>query len=163
MKVLQREINYDITKCILCAIPTCIVALPIIIPLILTGLVSKYMLNLYESFCNKIGYFIESLLKIDFNRCFIEDNYIIIQFIKAKLSKVIMDKLDERLLHEKIIIYNQNEFEINIEKIKKKFISQNHIKDLRKIFSDNFNILLLGQTGVGKSSLINEFLKLKEE
>ena len=128
-----------------------------------SGLFNNYMRNFCESFLNTIFNFLESLLRIDFNKFFITDNYIIIHFIKAKILKVIMDKLDERLLHEKIIIYNQNEFEINIEKIKKKFISQNHIKDLRKIFSDNFNILLLGQTGVGKSSLINEFLKLKEE
>ena len=111
---------------------------------------------------DKIFNFIDSSIGISFKRNFIEDNYIIIQFIKAKLSNFIIEKLDEQLLHEKIIIYNQNEFEKIMAKIKV-LISQNHIKELRKISSDNFNILLLGQTNVGKSTLINEFLKLENK
>ncbi len=163
MKVFERQTKYEAPICIFIFLPILLVTSPILFTLGISGLFSNYMRNFGESFLNKIFNFFEILFRIDFNKSFIMDNYIIIHFIKAKILKVIMDKLDERLLPEKIIIYNQKEFEINIEKIKKKFISLNHIKDLRKIFSDNFNILLLGQTNVGKSTLINEFLKLEEE
>ena len=47
-----------------------------------------------------------------------------------------------------------------IEKIKTKIISSKYIIQLQKILSKNFNILLIGNTNVGKSTLINEFLNL---
>ena len=41
-------------------------------------------------------------------------------------------------------------------------ISLKYIQKLKKIITKNFNVLLVGNTNVGKSTLINEFLKLEE-
>ena len=47
--------------------------------------------------------------------------------------------------------------------VKKKLMNKKYIDNLKKLLTQNFNILILGCTNVGKSTLINEFLKLEEE
>ena len=42
-------------------------------------------------------------------------------------------------------------------------MNKKYIDNLKKLLTQNFNILILGCTNVGKSTLINEFLKLEEE
>ena len=93
---------------------------------------------------------------------FIENNSIIFQRIQQKLTEKIKNQLDQKIFKEKIIIYNEQNFEEKIKKIKEKLISQKYISKLRKILAKNFNILLVGCTNAGKSTLINEFLKLDE-
>ena len=65
-------------------------------------------------------------------------------------------------MHEKIIIYSHVKFEENIKKIYKSLISNDIIKNLKELSTKNMNILLLGGTNVGKSTLINEFLNLEK-
>ena len=160
--VFQREEKYNLIKFYLCFLSILIGTLPISFFLMIPAIFNNYFRSLIDKFVQRIDDFIFDGLGVSFKMNFIKDNCVVIQFIKAKLSKIITEKLDEQLLHEKIIIYNQNEFEKIMAKIKV-LISQNHIKELRKISSDNFNILLLGQTNVGKSTLINEFLKLENK
>ena len=93
---------------------------------------------------------------------FIDNNSIIFKTIQKKLVELIKNQLDEKILKEKIIIYNEQKFEEKIKKIKEKLISDKYISKLRKILAKNFNILLVGCTNAGKSTLINEFLKLDE-
>ena len=42
-------------------------------------------------------------------------------------------------------------------------MSQKNIKNLKELSSKNFNILLLGGTNFGKSTLINEYLQLEND
>ena len=93
---------------------------------------------------------------------FINNNSIIFQAIQKKLTEKIKNQLDEKVLKEKIIIYNEHNFEEKMKKIKEKLISQKYISKLRKVLTKNFNILLVCCTNAGKSTLINEFLKLDE-
>lgn len=76
-------------------------------------------------------------------------------FIKSefnnKLKNLIENDTEEIL---KLIKKNPQNISFNYEEIKSKII--NEIKDM-----DYFNIILIGNTGVGKSTLINGFLKLK--
>ena len=65
-------------------------------------------------------------------------------------------------MKQNIIIYNKKNFENKIIKIKDKLIKEEYIKRLPKIVTKNFNILLVGCTNAGKSTLINEFLKLPD-
>ena len=93
---------------------------------------------------------------------FIKTNSILIQSIQSKLMNIIKEKLDKNLLKEKIIIYNDNNFNENIMKIKNKLLEKKYLERLKKITTNNFNILLLGNTNTGKSTLVNEFLKLDD-
>ena len=68
--------------------------------------------------------------------------------------------LDEKVIKEKIVIYDGKNFENKIKTITDKLLENYFIKKLQKILTKNFNVLLLGNTNVGKSTLINEFLKL---
>ena len=47
-------------------------------------------------------------------------------------------------------------------KIKNKLLEKKYLERLKKITTNNFNILLLGNTNTGKSTLVNEFLKLDD-
>ena len=91
---------------------------------------------------------------------FIKDNIIIITIIKNKFEELIKSKFNQKIFKEKIFIYNKETLNTIIEKIKEKIISTKYINKLKKTLSKNFNILLIGNTNVGKSTLINEFLKL---
>ena len=87
---------------------------------------------------------------------FIQDNSFIINIIKEKIISLIKDKLYENQIKEKLIIFNRENFFSQIQKIKNRILLCHNKKNITK----NFNILLLGNTNVGKSTLINEFLKL---
>ena len=93
-------------------------------------------------------------------RKFISDNKYVINAIQSKLIEKIKNKLDSKMIREKIIIFNDENFNNKIEKIKSILISGKFLEKLKKIIAKNFNILLVGNTNVGKSTLINEFLKL---
>ena len=109
-----------------------------------------YKLNLsINNFFNSLWYKIENE-----NQDFIEDNSIIINYIEDIITEKINDRFDINLFKEKIIIYNEEDLNIKINKIVKKLM-------LNKNIINNYNILLLGNTNVGKSTLINEFLKLE--
>jgi len=107
--------------------------------------------------------FSENIIGQNYKETFIKDNQIIIQSIQEKMLKRIAERLDKNLLNEKIIVYSKEKFDEKIQKIKDKLISSKYIKRLQKIITKNFNILLVGCTNAGKSTLINEFLKLDKE
>ena len=90
------------------------------------------------------------------------DNSIIIQTIQNKLISFIREKLDKKMLKQNIIVYNKENFDNKILKIKNKVLEEDYIKRLQRIVTKNFNILLVGCTNAGKSTLINEFLKLPD-
>ena len=94
---------------------------------------------------------------------FIINNTIISTSIQSKLIDIIGKQLDKNILKEKIIIYNQENFDNKIQKIKNKLLEKNYIEKLQKVITKRFNILLVGCTNAGKSTLINEFLKLDKE
>ena len=77
-----------------------------------------------------------------------------------KIQKQIIKNFEYKIPKEKIIIYNDENFEIIIKKIKNILLKKNYMESLKKLMRNNFNVLLVGCTGVGKSTLINEFLKL---
>ena len=66
------------------------------------------------------------------------------------------------MLKQNIIVYNKENFDNKILKIKNKVLEEDYIKRLQRIVTKNFNILLVGCTNAGKSTLINEFLKLPD-
>ena len=107
--------------------------------------------------------FSENIIGQNYKETFIKDNQIIIQSIQEKMLKRIAERLDKNLLNEKIIVYSKEKFDEKIQKIKDKLISSKYVKRLQKIITKNFNILLVGCTNAGKSTLINEFLKLDKE
>ena len=94
---------------------------------------------------------------------FINDNLMIVTEIECQLIELIKTKLDKKLLNEIIFILNEENFNKQINKVKEKLISKKYIKRLQKVITKTFNILLLGNTNVGKSTLINEFLCLGEK
>ena len=90
---------------------------------------------------------------------FIENNLKILKIIQDNLITQIRTKLKPLINpNNKIIIYTKTNFEDKIQKIKNKITERNNLQALQKIFLNNFNILLLGCTNTGKSTLINEFL-----
>ena len=109
------------------------------------------------------GFLLNKILGVDKKANFINNNSIIIDSIQNKLITKIKEQLDENILKQNIIIYNKENFELKIEKIKNKLLEKNYIKRLQKMITKNFNILLVGCTNAGKSTLINEFLKLTDK
>lgn len=91
---------------------------------------------------------------------FICENMEIINEIESKLFVFIVDHIDKKIAKEKIIIYNNERFNQNIIQVKNKLMEKKYMNKLKKIIANNFNILLVGNTNVGKSTLINEFLNL---
>ena len=114
----------------------------------LFGLIFK-VFDLFDRFINE-------------KKNFIKNNSIIVEKIEKKLIGKINDKLDKNILKEKIIIYNKENFSKIIQRIKDTLIKTNYFKNAKKYITKNFNILLIGNTGAGKSTLINEFLKLDD-
>ena len=92
---------------------------------------------------------------------FILDNINIIRYIENKIRESINNKIKEKITIQKIIVYDKTNFEKKIQIIKNRLISPKYIEKLRKLITKNFNILLVGCTNAGKSTLINEFLKLE--
>ena len=129
-----------------------------------------FIVSIIASFTGGIGALIISMIFLSFfnikynyfyeKRKFISDNNYVINVIQSKLIEKIKNKLDSKIKREKIIIFNDENFNNKIEKIKSILISGKFLEKLKKIIAKNFNILLVGNTNVGKSTLINEFLKL---
>ena len=92
---------------------------------------------------------------------FLRENKIILEKLQENLMVTLRERLDKNLLKEKIIIFNKQNLDNKITEIKIKLLENENIKRLQKIVTKNFNILLVGCTNAGKSTLINEFLKLK--
>ena len=112
---------------------------------------------LYNTFVLR-SFFIYCKLKYEFEN----DNIIIFKIIKNKFEELIKKKFNKKILKEQIVIYSKETLNTKIEKIKEKIFSSKYINKLKAILSKTFNILLIGNTNVGKSTLINEFLKLDE-
>ncbi len=160
INILKRENRYNEFKTIfiysLMAYPTAI-AIGILISGGLGFFISCAVNIVYLQFSK---YLIGKQEKEDF----IKSNYLIFSHIENNLIEIINKKLDKKLLKEQIIyIYNEEKLKIQITKIKNKLLSQKYIQKLKKIITKNFNVLLVGNTNVGKSTLINEFLKLEED
>ena len=98
--------------------------------------------------------------KFSKNDEFIKENEIIFELIESKMMGQIIKNFEYKIPKEKIIIYNDENFEKIIEKIKNIILKKKYLESLKQIMMNNFNILLIGCTGVGKSTLINEFLKI---
>ena len=110
-----------------------------------------------------IGYIVDKIINGNKKLEFINKNSIITEKIQNYLIKIIQNQLDENIIKEKIIIYNKENFDNKIEKIKNKVLEKNYLKKLQKIITKNFNILLVGCTNARKSIVINEFLKLNND
>ena len=115
------------------------------------------------SFMFNMPILVDKLIKEDEKEEFIKNNFIIINLIQNKLIQKIKEEFEKSLVKEKIIIYNKENFNKQIERIKQKLKQTSYIEKLKKIVAKNFNILLLGCTNAGKSTLINEFLHLDEK
>ncbi len=110
-----------------------------------------------------IGLLLGKIIGIEKKSEFIINNSLITEKIQNDLIKIIKEQLDQNIIKEKIIIYNKENFDNKIQKIKNKLLEKNYLKKLQKIIAKNFNILLVGCTNAGKSTLINEFLKLDKD
>ena len=119
------------------------------------GLVGLYIVN--NLFFNKV-------FSKDSQKSFIFENDAIVSMIQSDIEEKIKIKikLEEKIKGEKIIILSKKQFNIQLDIVKKVLISQKFIQKMRAIITKNFNILLLGNKNTGKSTLINEFLKLKK-
>ena len=104
-------------------------------------------------------YSINPKQKVDF----INDNLMIVATIECQLIQLIKSKLDKKILSETIFILNEEKFNERIKRVKEKLISKKYINRLQKVVTKYFNILIIGKTNVGKSTLINEFLNLSEK
>ena len=96
---------------------------------------------------------------------FLIENEIIIEKIQNELFVLMNNKLEDTINKEKedkIIIYSQNNFENKIKRIKQKLVKKK-LEKLKKVVRNNFNIILVGCTNAGKSTLINEFLNLDKD
>ena len=122
------------------------------------GIIAESVLNITISLI--VSKFVHKHMKNEEKDQFIVNNILIIDNIQNKLLDFVKEQLDNKLLKEKIITYNKIKFEDKIQKIKDKLICSKYMKKLQSMISNNFNILLVGNTNVGKSTLINEFLKL---
>ena len=120
----------------------------------------------YYSLCLAAGFMTRfatgKLTGQDEKEKFYLNNLIIIQIIQDKLMTIIKEKLDKNILKQTVIIYNIENFDNKMMKIKNKLLEKKYLEKLQKIFTKNFNVLILGCTNAGKSTLINEFLKLPD-
>lgn len=132
---------------------------------IIAGILTGGVAAFFMSFGIGIGssVIMNAILKPGEKMKFLRENKIIIQHLQQKLIINLREKLDKNILKEKIIIYNKQNFDNKIAEIKNKLLEDEYIKRLQKMVTKNFNILLVGCTNAGKSTLINEFLKLEGE
>ena len=124
------------------------------------GFFAEAAINFTVSFV--LAKFIHKYMDNEEKDQFILNNILIIDNIQNKLFDFVKEQLDKKILKENIITYNDIKFKAKIEKIKNKLICSKYMEKLQNLISNNFNILLVGNTNVGKSTLINEFLKLDE-
>jgi len=112
-----------------------------------------------------LSFITKKLLKNSYSKKdeFVQENEMLFELIEMKMQKKIIDNFDKKIPKEKIIVYNDENFKEIILKIKNILLKKNYIESLKKIMRNNFNVLLIGCTGVGKSTLINEFLKLDKD
>ena len=89
---------------------------------------------------------------------FINDNIYIAETINMKFLEIIMNKLNEKIKKERIIVYNQNKFKEKIQKIKNILISQKYLNNLK---GKENNILIINRENIDNNRLINEFLNLQ--
>ena len=108
--------------------------------------------NISEKLINKI-------FSLKEKERFIYQNTKIIEKIQSFLfSKIFDELLDANIIeNKKITIYNKESFRNNLISVKEKLISVEYISKL----TNTFNVLSVGATNVEKSSLINDFFKLK--
>ena len=111
------------------------------------------------------GFAILMHYKLKGKQKFLIENEIIIEKIQNELFVLMNNKLEDTINKEKedkIIIYSQNNFENKIKRIKQKLVKKK-LDKLKKVVRNNFNIILVGCTNAGKSTLINEFLNLDKD
>ena len=77
---------------------------------------------------------------------FIVNNSIITTNIQNKLIDIINKQLDKNILKEKIIIYNKENFDNKIQKIKSKLLEKKYILKLQNVVTSRFNIQIVGCT-----------------
>ena len=98
---------------------------------------------------------------------FINKNKNLTNYIMEDLEKdvagILLDDQNNKKIKQNISIkvFSNKKFNKILEKAKNKFI-QKCGKEFKKTVSENFNVLLLGKTGVGKTTLINSFLELSD-
>ena len=169
INILSRENYWNSIKTFGCSSIPLLLYLPLLVTLAAPCALSEkfdYFMgevvkkSQFLGLCFIIDFFDFKVFKSKKKRNFIEDNSQIINKIEDNILLLIKDKLNENKINEKIFIYNKENFNIIIGKIKNNIISPNYIEKLREVLGKNYNILLLGNTGVGKSTLINEFLNL---
>ena len=83
--------------------------------------------------------------------------------IECQLIQLIKSKLDKKILSETIFILNEEKFNERIKRVKEKLISKKYINRLQKVVTKYFNILIIGKTNVGKSTLIKRIFKFKRK
>ena len=119
-----------------------------------------YYANLYR-FANKLALPSKNHFRFEGKDKFIKDNFKIVRIIISDLLLKIFNLMNEKIINEKTInIYTNKTFEKKTNLIEEEINSNKYIKKLKRKIIKKFNILLLGNTNVGKSTLINEFLKL---
>ena len=162
MVIYEREEFYTILKKFSLVIPTFIIFSPLLfisLPFTLIKSVDNFIDNCFKAISN----FYDKILKVEKNYNFLYDNTEIIFHIKNEINKKIEDELKGVLLKGEIIIYNEEIFNNKLNKIYNIIMKSFNINIIKEELSNNYNILLLGNTNVGKSTLINEFLKLEKE
>ena len=135
--------------------------LPIFIPVIFVTGPIGVGLSITSFALSFLGRFL--INKFSKNDKFIKENEVIFELIENKMQEQIAKKFEYKISKEKIIIYNDENFEKIVGDIKNIMLKKNFIESLKKIMRNNFNVLLIGCTGVGKSTLINEFLRLDKD
>ena len=130
---------------------------------ILLTIISNYFFKgVFGGLFSGFFYFVfENIFGFKEKEIFIRDNMKIVRVIINDLLINIFTILNEKIAKEKTInIYNIKTFRKKANFIEKEITSYNYIRKLKRKIIKKFNILLLGNTNVGKSTLINEFLKL---
>ena len=120
---------------------------------LVTSLIDKYTAKKQRK--------IESFLKYNSN---------LINEISSKINKDIINEIAKNIKNKneldkiEIKIYSKKEYNKCIKIIINRILlNKKLLNKLKKVLIQKIHILILGSTGVGKSTLINEFLKLKKE